>query len=175
MKTLCVLVCVLVLMLPLAAQNPQARTIVHPQSAINITVPGLGCTAAGTNMFQAQAWSWGAAAPATTGGTGGSVGKATISDLIIDKSLDGCSPSLFGALVTGKHFATLTLVQQDMDKNVLLTITLNEVLVTSWQISGSAQSEKPSEQLGFNFLKVCVEEPSTGSKLCYDQAKNATF
>ncbi len=170
----------LVLMLPLAAQNPPGprtpfRVQVRPESVINVTIPGLNCTAAGTNMFQAQGWSWGGSASSSDLGTGAGAGKATLTNLIIEKSLDGCSPALFGAMVTGKHFTSLSLVQQDLEGNVLLTINLSQVIVSSWQISGSADSARPTEQLGLGFAKVCVEEPSTGSKFCYNLATGATF
>lgn len=179
LKTLTILACVLALMLPLAAQNPPGPhnpiRQIRPESVINVTVPGLNCTAAGTNMFQAQAWSWGGSASSGDLGTGAGAGRATLSNLIIEKSLDGCSPALFGAMVTGKHFNSLSLVQQDLEGNILLTINLSEVIVTSWQISGSSGSARPTEQVGLAFAKVCVQEPSSGSKFCYDLATNRTF
>ncbi len=169
------------LLLPLAAQNPQfvhnpqLRVQARALSVINVTIPGLNCTAAGTNMFQAQDWSWGGTSSVTdTTGIGG-ITKATLTNLVIDKSLDGCSPALFGAMVTGKHFNSLSLVQQDMENNILVTVTLSHVVVNSWQINGSADSARPSEQLGLSFGSVCIDEPSSGSKLCYNVATNRTF
>jgi type VI protein secretion system component Hcp len=177
-------VCLLAtLMLVSAAAVAQGASETHikppaPKASIIVTVNGLSCqTTAGTNMFSVQAWSWGASNPVDigSGSTGAGAGKASISDLNVQKNFDQCSPALFGAVVTGKHFNTLTLTQLDGNGNVVLTLTLSEVLVSSWQMSGSVNQDLPIESVSFAFAKVCIAETAGGGKFCYDLSKAATF
>ncbi|MGH9520925.1 MAG: type VI secretion system tube protein Hcp [Terriglobales bacterium] len=111
----------------------------------------------------------------SSGSTGAGAGKASISDLNVQKSFDQCSPALFGAVVTGKHFNTVTLTQLDANNNVVLTLTLSEVLVSAWQMSGTVSQDLPIESVSFAFAKVCVAETAGGGKFCYDLTKAATF
>ncbi|HEX9119614.1 MAG TPA: type VI secretion system tube protein Hcp [Terriglobales bacterium] len=142
-----------------------------------VKLNGLSCTtAAGTNMFDALSWSWGASNQSTLGTGGGSgSGKASISELVVQKKFDACSPVLFGAVTSGKNFPGLTLTQEDGTGNILLTVTLTNVLVTSWQIGGSTRSELPAESVGFDFEKVCISDTTTGNKACFDKVTNTAL
>lgn len=146
-----------------------------PKSSIVLNVNGLGCqTTEGSNMFAALAWSWGASNPATIGtGTGGAgAGKVNLSDLAVQKKFDQCSPALFGAVAMGKHFNAVTLTQEDSTGNVVLTLTMNEVFVTSWQAGGSVNEPLPTESVTFAFAKIKIEDTASGSKFCWDVAQN---
>ena len=142
--------------------------------ALNVTIAGLNCTA---NQFSALSFSWGAvnAGVSTGSSTGGAVGKATISTLNVSKAFDGCSPALFRAAVTGGHYSTLTLVQQDKKNVALMTVTLSEVFVQSIQWSGSAGDAQTAENVAFDFAKVCIQDGPSGNKVCYDRLMNTTF
>lgn len=180
MKRLFLSAALLLLAMTVAAQGPPAVSnskILAPQSIIVATVNGLNCsTSAGTNTFPVQAWSWGASNTAdTSSGGGGGTGKATVHDLTVQKKFDGCSPALFGAVVSGKHFNGMTLTQEDSNHNIVLTLTLTDVLVTSWNIGGAQSSELPVESVSFAFRKVCIQEPSTSSKFCYDLSTAGSF
>jgi type VI secretion system secreted protein Hcp len=143
-------------------------------STITVAVNGLTCsTALGGGTFLASSYNFGATQSSdVTSGGGGGAGKATISDLSVARAMDACSPALFGAVLTGKHFASTTLVQTDANGNTLLTITLTDALISSYNISGNQQSPSPSETISFAFRKICVEEASSGSKFCFDFVEN---
>jgi type VI secretion system secreted protein Hcp len=160
-----------------AAQGPtgQEKKDGPGHSSITIKVGGLTCTTSeGSGTFSATAYSFGATQPTSIGSaTGGAgTGKASIMPLNVTKLFDECSPSLFGAVVTPKHFATVDLFQDDGKGHTFLTIHLEDVLISSYQIGGSQSSDSPRESIQFDFQKICVAEPGNGSKLCYDHSTN---
>ena len=173
MKTLCISLCSLLLAAVGFAQGPPitvpSQKIVSPRSQITMNIGGINCTtAAGTNQFAVQSWSWGASNPVTIGGGGAGSGKASVSSLNVMKKFDACSPKLFQSVVAGSHFDAATLTQQDLDGNVLLTVNLTNVFVESWQLSSSNMDAAPTESISFAFEKVCVNEPSSSTKVCYN-------
>lgn len=177
MRAVCVAAAVLLLSAGVAAQGNSGKGNNKPKSAIVLTMGALQCTtAAGSDAFSVLSWSWGASNPAVIGGPGGGggAGKASLSDLNILKAFDACSPALFGAVVTGKAFPTLTLAQTNSD-GTATTVTLTDVLVTSWQASGSSSSEAATESVSFAFAKVCLVDGASGGRFCYDVAANKTF
>lgn len=138
-----------------------------------------------TNEIKIHSWSWGASQTTSVSGTGGSgAGKASLSEISIMKDYDKASPKLFKSLTTGKHIATGTLTAQkpigDGSGSIFLTVSLEELYVTSQQVSGS--SEVPSESVSFSYNKIAVEYKtqneqgqlaSTG-KVTYDLKQNVT-
>ena len=156
--------------------NGNANNPTKPQSAISANMANLGCsTGAGTDAFGVLSWSWGASNPVDLGsGGGGGAGKVSVSDVNISKAFDACSPALFGAVAVGKHFPTLTLTQSNSDGTVT-TLALTDVIVSSWQASGSINSEAATESVSFAFAKVCLTDGGSGSKFCYDIKANKTF
>jgi len=159
-----------------AAQGPPGLEKKTPpvNSTITIKIAGLGCTtAAGSNTFSASSYSFGATQSASTGtGGGGGAGKATVEPLRANKSFDECSPALFGSVLTGQHVQTVDLVHQDDKGNPILTITLTDALITSYQIGGSQSSDAPQETIAIDFKKICVSEPNGGNRLCFDRETN---
>lgn len=142
-----------------------------PNTTINVTVANLGCsTNAGTNAFAVSSFSFGASNTSTTTTGGGGAGKAQLTGLNVTKAFNECSPALFGAVVTGKHFPSLRLVHADANGNPVITIDLNDVLVSSYQISGNAGPDVPFESLSFSFEKICITDAASNTKLCYDVA-----
>lgn len=162
-----------------AAQGPPGQDKKNPPAKSNITIkiPGLGCTtAAGSNTFEASSYLFGATQSTSTGtsGGGGGAGKATIQPLTATKQFDECSPALFGSVVTGEHLQTVDLVHQDDKGNTILTISLTEALITSYQIGGAQSSDTPQETISIDFRKICISESNSGNKLCFDRATNKT-
>jgi prepilin-type processing-associated H-X9-DG protein len=102
-----------------------------------------------------ESWSLGAAHGS---GGGGGAGKVSYSDLSVMISLEKASPLLQFALADGEHFdaAELTFrapagVQAragDDKRQDYLTVTLEEVMVSSYQISGS------TARLSLNFTRI---------------------
>jgi type VI protein secretion system component Hcp len=131
-------------------------------NTITLTVSGLKCsTAAGPGAFQALSWSFGVQGSTET------KPSPTLTDLSIIKLFDGCSPALFGAVTAGGKFATVTLVETNSSGGPLLTVTMTAATVTGWFVSAS--SETPAESISFGFNKVCVEEATSGSTVCYQK------
>jgi type VI secretion system secreted protein Hcp len=98
-------------------------------------------------------------------------GRAEVSDMTIMKVLDKTSPLLFDDTVTGNILKTVTLyydkpsgdAQEDYFK-----IELDNALISSIQLSGSA--ENPMESVSFAFQKVKVSYNPEG-----DDGKLAGF
>ena len=162
-----------------AAQGPpgQEKKEAPEHSSISVKVAGLTCTASlGSGAFSAITYAFGATQNASiTSASGGSgAGKATVMPLNLTKLFDECSPALFGALVTGNHFATVDLTQEDGKGHAILTINLQDALISSYQIGGSQASDSPRESIQIDFRKICISEPSGGNKLCFDRATNMT-
>ena len=180
MNRLCSVAAMLLISAAAIAQGASQNHVKPPSppSVIVADVNGLKCqTTAGTDSFDVMSWSWGVENSSTIGSaTGGAgAGKATFGELNVHKKFDQCSPALFGAVSTGKHFSSLTLTQEDSNGNVLLTLTLDEVLVTNWQVSGSVHDEFPGESVNFAFAKICVKETAGGTKFCWDVVQNKSF
>jgi type VI secretion system secreted protein Hcp len=117
-------------------------------------------TAAGhEGEIEILSWSWGAANPATIGTTSGglSAGKVAITDLTLMKLLDSATPKLFEFVARGTRTSKAVLIaRKEGDRPFdYLRITLEDVLVSSLQLS--AASERPSESVSLSFGKVTVE------------------
>jgi type VI secretion system Hcp family effector len=160
-----------------SAQEAVTRALAPTRSSIIVTVDGLNCTtSAGTASFAALSWSFSATQAQTTGsaGTGAGAGKASLTGLNVTKRADSCSPALFGAVVSGKVVKSLTLAQDNAKEDVF-TVTLTNVLVSSYQLSGEQSSDIPSEQVSFVFQKICVSDTQSGTKFCWDASANRAF
>ncbi|HET9738637.1 MAG TPA: type VI secretion system tube protein Hcp [Solirubrobacteraceae bacterium] len=108
-----------------------------------------------------MSWSWGASNTGMAGvGGGAGAGKATIQDLHFTTKLSKASPRLFLACASGQHLkqAKLSAVKAGAKQAEFLTITLNEVLVTSYQTGGSEAADiVPMDQVSLNFAKLRME------------------
>jgi type VI secretion system secreted protein Hcp len=106
------------------------------------------------------AWSWGASNAGTTHmGGGGGAGKVNMQDLSFTKYIDKASTELFLCTCSGKHITKATLVVRKAGNQPLeyLTVTLNDVLVTSYSTGGSGGEDRLTENVTLNFSKVKVE------------------
>jgi type VI secretion system secreted protein Hcp len=118
------------------------------------------------NEIKIHSFSWGASQTTSVFGSGGSgAGKASLSDISIMKDLDKASSELFKMLLKGVHIASVVLTAQkstgDTSGKPFLTITFNEVFVTSQQISGS--SEIPMESVAFSYGKIKFDYSTQGT------------
>jgi type VI secretion system secreted protein Hcp len=123
------------------------------------------------NAIDILSFSFGASNSAVIGaGSSGAesrAGRANLSDLTVMKVLDKTSPLLFDDCVTGNYLKKVDIIydkpmgdqQEDYFK-----IHMEEVLITSVQLSGS--SENPTESVSFAFGKVKVSyNPEKDGKL----------
>jgi len=170
MKKMSLLLFVFTALAVASAQNDR-------RSAITVSVDGLNCTSSlGAGAFPALSWTFAATDAVSTGGTGsgGSVGKTTISTLNITKRADSCSPLLFNDVVTGRHIKSVTIVQES-NRNDVFTVTLSNVIISSYQLGGDQSSAVPTEQIAFAFSKICLADSQSGTKACYNSQTGATF
>jgi type VI protein secretion system component Hcp len=173
MKTKSVLLFVLAICVAASAQNGRSGN----RSSIVVTVDGLNCsTSLGTGAFNALAWSFGATDATSSGGSGsgGSTGKVALSTLTVSKRADTCSPRLFADVVLGRHIKTVTIVQENTH-NEAFTVTLSDAIVSGYQLGGTESSELPTEQIAFEFSKICLTDVQSGTKTCYNPATGTTF
>ena len=105
------------------------------------------------------AWSWGMTQSGTmhTGG-GGGTGKVDVQDLSITKWIDKASPNLMLACCNGKHYPEASLVVRKAGENPLeyMTISMEDVFVSSVSTGGSGGEDRLTENVTLNFAKVKV-------------------
>jgi type VI protein secretion system component Hcp len=162
-------VCTLLLAAGAWGQNGRDR-----HSTITVSVDGLTCTTqAGTGMFNALSWGFGATLPiASATGSAISTGKASVSDVAVSKRTDSCSPVLFGDVVLGRHIKKVTILQQDGNKDDVFQLTLEDVIISGYQLSGDETHEVPTEQLTLNFGKITIKDMITGTTFGWNVALN---
>ncbi len=111
-----------------------------------------------TDQIQVLSWSWGGSNTSTVSGSSGSgAGKADLSDLNIMVTLDKASPELFKGMTAGTHYkkGTLSAVKTGAKGKPYLTVDMEEVFVTSLQLSAS--SEVPSVSVSFTYKTIAIE------------------
>lgn len=106
------------------------------------------------------AWSWGMSNSGTTHmGSGGGAGKVNVQDLSFTKYIDKASPDLMLSCCNGKHFDKAVLVVRKAGEKPVeyLTITMEEVLISSVSTGGSGGEDRLTENVTLNFAKVKVK------------------
>lgn len=124
------------------------------------------------------AWSWGLSQSGTThmGGGGGS-GKVAVQDISITKYVDAASHALIQAACIGKHYPEAKLVVRKAGGEQLeyITITMNEVIVTSVSTGGSGGEDRLTENVSLNFAKFKFEYKPQQAEGGLDAAKDFTY
>ena len=123
------------------------------------------------------AWSWGASNSGSTHlGGGAGAGKANIQDLSITRNADGQSPLFFNSVAVGRHLPMVVIADDST------TITLTEVLVTSYSTGNSssaghrdetqprAETQPRTENITFNFAQI--KYTVNGVTTCFNVAEN---
>ncbi len=131
-----------------------------------------------------ESFSWGETQSGSAGrGSGGGAGKVQAQDFHFVKKLDKSSAVLFINCATGQHIksAILTARKAGGGQQDYFKITMEDVLISSYQIGGSAHGDVvPTDQVSLNFAKlemVYKEQKADGSlagevKQKYDFAAN---
>jgi type VI secretion system secreted protein Hcp len=109
--------------------------------------------------IELESWSWGEtnSGSMTQAGGGGGAGKVAHQDLHFVKKVDKTSPVLAISCATGKHFKFMTLTSRKAGgkQEDYLVVKLEEALISSYQIGGSAHGDViPTEQVSINFAKL---------------------
>ncbi len=114
--------------------------------------------------IEVESFSWGASHPGSSGlGTGASTGKVSFQDLHFVAHVNKASPKLMQACAGGDHIKKATLYVRkatghDVGQKEFYTITLEDVLVSSYQSGGTAGSGLiPTDQFSLNFTKIKYE------------------
>jgi type VI secretion system secreted protein Hcp len=108
-----------------------------------------------------ESWSWGATQAGTHGGGGGGgAGKVVMQDFHFVMKVNKVSPKLMLACSDGEHIkkATLTCRKAGKDAQEFLKVTMEDLLVSSYQTGGSGHSDiVPTDQISLNFAKIQFE------------------
>jgi len=124
-------------------------------------VPGESTDAKHKDEIDVESWSWGATQLGTTaGGGGGGTGKVSIQDLNFVARTSKASPVLFLRCASGQHIkqAILTARTSGKTQAEFLTLTMTDLLVSSYQIAGSETADTvPMDQVSLNFTKIKFE------------------
>jgi type VI secretion system secreted protein Hcp len=132
--------------------------------------------------IELESWSFGVSngASALQGG-GAGAGKSVPRDFTATKRIDKSTPRLAQAVAMGDHFksAIITVRKAGGTQQEYLTITLNEVFISSYQGGGAGGSSQPMESISLNYSKLVQEykeQKADGSvggsiKLGYDWHK----
>jgi type VI secretion system secreted protein Hcp len=105
-------------------------------------------------------WSWGAAQAGTMAyGGGGGAGKASVQDISFSMKENKASPKLLNACLSGQHIAKAVLLARKAggEPRNFLQVTLEEVLVSSYQTGGSWGDPVPVNQISLNFARLTYE------------------
>ncbi len=116
-------------------------------------------------------FSWGASNPTTvsSGATGLSAGKVSISSFNIMKKTEKSSNTLFAACCNGKHFDTATVTMRkaagEGGQKAFLIYKFTDVMVESIQWSGSTGGDDtPTESISLAFAKCELEYQQQDTK-----------
>ena len=127
--------------------------------------------------IELQSWSWGESnAGSSTAGGGLGSGKVSMQDFHFVARRSKASPTLMLACATGQHIqkAQLEARKAGGKQEVFLQITLENVLVSSYQLGGQDPGGHTQDQLSLNFAKIEMKYtvPATGEVVdhFYDQA-----
>jgi len=106
---------------------------------------------------QIMSWSWGGSQVTSVAGTGGSgAGKVSLSDLSVMTYFDKATPKFFKSLAKGDHIktGTLTAIKAGAEGKPYLKVDLQELFVTSLQVSASSEIPTISVSFSYNEIKI---------------------
>lgn len=107
--------------------------------------------------IEIDSFSWGVSQSGTfSAGGGGGAGKAQFQDFHFTTGASKASPSMFKACASGQHIKNAVLTVRKAGEQPLeyYHIKMSDVLVSSYQSSGSGGGGVPTESLSLNFAKI---------------------
>jgi type VI secretion system secreted protein Hcp len=111
--------------------------------------------------IQLESWSFGETQKGTfSKGGGGGAGKVEMGDFHFVMTVNKASAVLFQKCANGEHItnAILTVRKAGKDQQEFLKWTFTNLLVSSYQTSGSGSSDLlPLDQISLNFAKVQID------------------
>jgi len=136
------------------------------------------------DQIQILSWGWGMTQTATThSASGGGAGKVDVHDLEVNKYVDAASPTIALACAKGTHYDSAVLTMRKAGGTALeyVTLTLTDVIVSSYYCTTAAGGELLEDKLSLNFGKFKYSyqpQDNKGAKkggaidATYDIAKN---
>jgi type VI secretion system secreted protein Hcp len=117
-----------------------------------------------SDQIELLSWNFGASNSGSSGhGTGAGTGKVAMRDFSFTMLMNKASPNLFKAVASGKHISEAVLTCRkstgDGGQDVYLTVTFNDIIISSYATSASDSggSVLPYEAITFNFTKIRFE------------------
>ena len=111
--------------------------------------------------IEIESFSWGVSNSGThAAGSGGGAGTASFQDLHCTANVNKSSPVLMLSCANGKHIkkAVLFVRKQGKDQQEFYTVTLEDLLVSSYQSGDSTGGNPvPTDQFSLNFAKIKFE------------------
>ncbi|MDV3221811.1 type VI secretion system tube protein Hcp [Intrasporangium sp.] len=130
-------------------------------------IKGESADEAHRDWIEVLSYSWGASsASAAATGAGAAAARSTISPLNVMTGLSAASPLLFLATMDGRHIASAVLegVTADETRNRFLELRMADVVITSYQSSGSSSAPTDSASLTFSRIMYSYwQQKSDGS------------
>ena len=124
-------------------------------------VPGESRDSKHKDWIDIMSWTFGESNPSTMqAGAGAGAGKVQMSDINFMTRMSKASPKLFLACASGQHMKEATLVGVRRGRGTqqeFLTWTFSDVLVSSYQTSGSQGGDEVMDSVSIAFSKVGVE------------------
>jgi type VI secretion system secreted protein Hcp len=139
-------------------------------------VPGESFDSKHKGEIQLESFSWGETQPgAMAFGGGGGAGKVQMQDLVVTMVVSKASPKLLLGCATGKHYkeAVLTARKAGKAQQEFLVFKFKDVVVTSYQTSGSADGDVPVDQASLGFSTIQMEYKPQKSDGSLDTAVKA--
>ena len=148
------------------------------------SIKGVSVVKGFEDQIQVLSWGWGMTQSGTMHtASGGGAGKVDVHDLQITKNMDAASPNLALACSKGTHYDTAVLTMRKAGGTALeyVTLTLTDVLVSSYSCSAQGGADVLSDQVSLNFGKYKFSyqpQDNKGAKkggsidATYDIAKN---
>jgi type VI secretion system secreted protein Hcp len=110
------------------------------------------------NEIDVESWSWGATNAGThSAGGGGGAGRVSMQDFHFVMKVNKATPKLMLACATGQHIkkAVLNCRKAGGKQEEYLSVTMSDLLVSSYQTGGSAGGDVvPTDQISLNFSKI---------------------
>jgi type VI secretion system secreted protein Hcp len=124
-------------------------------------IPGESQDSKHKGEIDIESFSWGATqSGAHAAGGGGGAGKVSMQDFHFVMKINKASPKLFLACANGEHIKKAVLVcrKAGREQQEFLTVTMSDLLVSSYQTGGSGHADiLPTDQISLNFAKVEFE------------------
>ena len=122
-------------------------------------VDGESIVAGHEKWIELSSWSWGETNVVSSDPAGGSTGKVSVQDFSFTLHRSAASPLLFLACATGQHYDKAQLECRKagsaaQKQEVYLNITLSDVLVSSYGLSGHEPGAIVRDELSLNFTKI---------------------